>query len=247
MTVTKGRRPTYIFPKSNQTSGSESLHIATPMTDVDSDTEATPRRFPLKNGTCTIFETICIDRKNVGRRKQRMLFNHLRIVDEEVEDSDYFQLMEDYKTPFARVLGDADALRQWNEFIELPEEEQQQFTEILPKIQPIQSGKCDNLRPKLSSRIKRAIKIKKDLSLDMVQTTENGLVDYFLCSPEGIFVSTPSTSFERLLLHAIANYHHLKSISIIEIEIRTVQVTCNEEVWKPLDISFCNFVKQLSQ
>uniref|UniRef100_A0A1Y1L998 R3H-associated N-terminal domain-containing protein n=1 Tax=Photinus pyralis TaxID=7054 RepID=A0A1Y1L998_PHOPY len=214
MTVTKGRRPSYIFPKSNQTSGSESLHIATPSTtDVDSDTEAAPRRFPLKNGACTIFETIYVDRKNVGRRKQRMLFNHLRIVDEEVEDSDYFQLMEDYKTPFARVLGDADALRQWNEFIELPEEEQRQLTELVPNIQPIQSGKRDNLRPKLSSRIKRAIKIKKDLSLDMVQTIENGLVDYFLCSPEGIFVSTPPTSFERLLLHAIANYHHLKSIS----------------------------------
>lgn len=250
MTVTKGRRPTYVYPNPNsdQTSGADSLHLATPTTtDVDSESESI--HLPV-TGRCTIFEPLWCNRKNLGRRKQRMLFNHLRIVSEEVDDvdSNYIQLMENYKTPFARLLNDNNALSQWYEFIELPEEQQQQLTESVPKIEHTQSeDKRDNHQKKLSSRIKRAIKVKKNLSMQMVQTLENDLINYFICSPEGIFTSSPSTSFERLLLHAIANYHHLKSISVINIEIRTVQVTCNHKPWKPIDVSFCNFVKQLSQ
>ncbi|KAK5639474.1 hypothetical protein RI129_011966 [Pyrocoelia pectoralis] len=248
MTVTKGRRPTYVYPNSHQASGTESLHLATPTTtDVDSESESIPH-LPA-TGRCTIFEPFWCNRKNLGRRKQRILFNHLRIVNEEVDNSDYIQLMETYKTPFARVLEDKNALSQWNEFIELPEEQQQQLTEPVPKIQQHTQSedKSDNLRPKLSSRIKRAIKVKKNLSMEMVQTLENDVINYFISSPEGIFTSSPSTSFERLLLHAIANYHHLKSISVINIGIRTVQVTCIHMLWKPMDVSFCNFAKQLSQ
>ncbi|KAK4872061.1 hypothetical protein RN001_016185 [Aquatica leii] len=242
MTVTKGRRQAYVYPDSNNASDTETLHLpSTSNSDVESERNFVVNRV----ATVVCLTDFCYIKKNAGRRKQRRFNNRteLQVLSEEEETEHGIKLMEDYKSPFARVLENESNLRRWNEFINLSEEEQRTLLEFVPE--EIRSYVTNKHTPRISSRIKRAMKVKKNLSMDMVEKLENEVVNYFLCSPEGVFVSSPPTSFERLLLHAIAQYHCLKSISLINVK-RSVEVTCDAvELWKPMQEPFCNFVRQL--
>ncbi|KAF5294777.1 hypothetical protein FQA39_LY00261 [Lamprigera yunnana] len=181
--------------------------------------------------------------KYFSRRKQRRYNNgiELQILAEEYEEEEECpQLMEDYKTPFGRILGDNGKLKLWNDFINLPEEEQKR---VLDGSSDVCRQKIHKI-PKVSSRIKCIIKQK--LSLKTIEKAESEVVNFFLSSPMGVFTFEPTSSIERVLCHAIAHYHELKSINLFS-AIRRVQVSCNNASWKPVEESFCNFAKSLSQ
>lgn len=104
----------------------------------------------------------------------------------------------------------------WQNFIEKSEIEQK---EIIQKFSnSVQDHKCDNTgkeKPgKISSRIKRTFKIRKNLSIEIVKCCEEDLISFFQNTPSDIYIKHPPTSFDRLLLHGIAQYHRLHSISM---------------------------------
>lgn len=125
--------------------------------------------------------------------------------------------MESYKSPFARLLANENALQFWNTFVEKTEEEQHHIIAAISDLNT--TTLCDssdkNVEPfaKISSKIRRTIKVRKNLALNIVQTVEKELLDFFTHTPDDICVKYPTTSFDRLLLHAIAQYHGLQSIS----------------------------------
>lgn len=127
------------------------------------------------------------------------------------------KLLEPYKSPFTRLLEDRNALEFWNAFIEKSEDEQGMIMNNLCHKQ----GKCfDNMTTKttspftrISAKIKRILKVRNKLASEMLKGMEKDMIDFFNDSPDGIYVKKPSNSFERLLLHAIAQYHNLNSIS----------------------------------
>lgn len=66
---------------------------------------------------------------------------------------------------------------------------------------------------RISAKIKRTLKIRRKLAKELLSGLEKDMINYFKDSPDGVYVKEPSNSFERLLLHAIAQYHSLQSIS----------------------------------
>lgn len=123
--------------------------------------------------------------------------------------------MEPYKTPFTRLLEDSDAMDYWQEFIRKSEKEQNEIIQAFSiSVQDIKDEVTDKKRPgKISSRIKRTFKIKKNLSLEYVKNSEEDLIAFFNNTPCDIYIKDPPRSFDRLLLHGIAQYHKLLSIS----------------------------------
>lgn len=134
----------------------------------------------------------------------------------EEDENDNIVIMESYRGPFARLLEDPNALEYWNDFIEKSEEEQMKIvTAFSEKFNDndVQNIHKNNRHGKLSSRIRRTIKIKKNLSLEAVKRLEDDLIEFFKTTPHGTYIKFPPTSFDRLLLHAVAQYHKLKSLS----------------------------------
>lgn len=139
----------------------------------------------------------------------------LQTLNEDDEENEFIVIMEPYKTPFTRLLEDKTAMECWQNFIEKSEKEQK---EIIQKFSnSVQDIKNDNIRKdkpgKISSRIKRTFKIRKNLSLEIVKGCEEDLIGFFRTTPSDIYIKHPPTSFDRLLLHGIAQYHRLHSIS----------------------------------
>lgn len=132
---------------------------------------------------------------------------------EEDEDEGSAMFMEPYSSPFTKLLQDNDALQFWNAFVDKSEEEQAQvvaaFSQKHSKKDEVQK---DKPLARISSKIKRTIKIKKNLSLELVKKSEDDLIAFFKLTPSQVYVKYPPTYFERLLLHAIAQYHGLQSV-----------------------------------
>lgn len=139
----------------------------------------------------------------------------LQTLSEDDEENDFIVVMEPYKTPFTRLLENKAAMECWQNFIEKSEKEQKEIIQNFSN--SVQDGKyCNSEKEKpgkISSRIKRTFKIRKNLSLEIVKFCEEDLINFFQNTPSDIYVKHPPTSFDRLLLHGIAQYHRLHSIS----------------------------------
>lgn len=148
----------------------------------------------------------------------------LKTLYEEDEDASP-TLMESYEGPFTRLLENNNALEFWNTFVEKSEEEQSEILEILSKGSKQDTTECTKQeRPfaRISAKIKRTLKVRRELAKTLLTKHEFEVVEFFVMQPESIFVQEPSTSFERLLLHALAQYHALKSDSKLQIYIFSI-------------------------
>lgn len=125
-------------------------------------------------------------------------------------------IVDPYKSPFARLLEDSNAMKFWNEFTAKSEEEQSCIICAFSQRQknpPTDEGAPNNIDAhvgRISSKVKRSIKTKKNLSIEAVKNSELELLEFFKSEPQNVYVKSPSTSFDRLLLRAIATYHGLQ-------------------------------------
>ena len=134
---------------------------------------------------------------------------------EEEENDALVVIMEPYDSPFSKLLQDEDALQFWNAFIDKSEEEQAQVIADFSDKKQKDIVQKDKPFARISSKIKRTIKIKKNLSLEQVKESEDDLIAFFKVTPSQVYVKCPPTYFERLLLHAIAQYHGLQSLGLL--------------------------------
>lgn len=144
----------------------------------------------------------------------------LQTLAEEDEVEEIPTLLESYRSPFARLLEDENALEFWNDFIEKSQNEQAVIMESLGQKQDKRESavaKPGSPFAKISAKIKRTLKIRKKLAKEMLAGLEKDMINFFKDSPDGIYVKEPSNSFERLLLHAVAQYHSLHSISRVNL------------------------------
>lgn len=137
------------------------------------------------------------------------------LLEEDDSESTLVVIVDPYKSPFARLLEDLDAMKFWNDFVEKSEEEQTNIINAFSehchtaKVPVDQEGEGQHIG-RVSSRVKRTFKTKKNLSVESVKTCEDNLLNFFNVTPKDIYVQSPPTSFERLLLKAIAHYHGLE-------------------------------------
>ncbi|CAG9853963.1 unnamed protein product [Phyllotreta striolata] len=258
MTVIK-EKPNYKYPSPNSASASdtESLHLGSlSASDAESaDDESVPNRIriirPKLVKISQVEEHINVKR-NSGKKKLRRYQNRcsLQTLSEEDEAENMVVIMDTYKGPFERLLDDKAAFDYWQKFIEKPEEEQNEIIEALSEKYPNET-EVENIKTdvpgRISSRIKRTFKIKKNLSLKIVQVCENDLIEFFKATPEERYIKIPPTSFDRLVIHAIAQYHRLKSISYVleEGNRKSVEVYNVFKNWTPANCYLTDFIRHL--
>ncbi|XP_072396401.1 R3H domain-containing protein 4-like [Diabrotica undecimpunctata] len=259
MTVIKEKQ-NYKYPSPNSAAASdtESLHLGSVSA---SDTESVIEE-PLQHRIRIVkpkvikpsqVEELVNLKKNSGRKKLRRYQNRCilqTLSEEDEENENMVVIMEKYKGPFARLLGDKEAFEYWQQFIEKSESEQfeilQALTEKYPNETVVENFKTDS-PGKISSRIRRTFKIRKNLSLEIVQMCEEDLLKFFKTRPDDRYVKVPPTSFERLLIHAVAQYHKLKSISVIVDDgvRKSVEVYNIHKNWSPANCNLTDFIKEL--
>ncbi|VEN41845.1 unnamed protein product [Callosobruchus maculatus] len=259
MTVIKDKQ-SYNYPKpnSNVNSDTESLHLGSvSASDAESlhDEPIGQRRVhtifrPPAVRAANLEEHIHIKR-NCGKKKLRRYENRctLQTLNEEDENDGFIVIMESYKSPFSRLLEDKQALEYWNDFIDKPEEEQYRIIKNFND----QYHENEELKEKIdkpghiSSRIRRIIKIRRNLSLEVVKMCEEDLITFFKTTPNDVYIKHPPTSFDRLLLHGIAQYHRLKSISGLpqDGKPRSIEVYNTMDQWTPVECYITDFIKHL--
>lgn len=125
-------------------------------------------------------------------------------------------IMEPYDGPFARLLQNKEGLLMWEHLMEESEEEQARFiaafTEKNTYTNEIAQGKSFF---RISPKIKRTIKIKKNISLEHVEEFEHDVIAFFQKTPYEVYKKIVQTYFNRLLLHGIAQHHGLSSLGIL--------------------------------
>ncbi|XP_018322634.1 R3H domain-containing protein 4 isoform X2 [Agrilus planipennis] len=222
MTVISRKVHNYNNPSSNNASDTESLNLgSTAASDSESlhSEPTTSRQVRLANVVLKADDVISSRAIALGKRKQRRYLNRsiLQTLNEEEEDATgYVKLADKHKTPLTRLLEDETALHFWNDFIHKSEEEQEEF-------------------------------LKNSNSGHKKEKIETDLLDFFTSSStgEGVYILTPNSSFERLLLHGISQYHGLTSLSVVMDGTRSVEVYKTKSDWAPNDMSFCKFVEEL--
>ncbi|XP_060516236.1 uncharacterized protein LOC132695787 [Cylas formicarius] len=257
MTVIRGNK-NYNFSKpcsSTTASDTESLHLdSASASDAESYIEPNSsnriyRPLSVRSG----FEDDAVHLKKAsGKKKLRRFENRcqLHTLSEDDEDN-AMVVMEYYKSPFARLLEDADAMKYWNMFVEKTEEEQENIINVFSK-QCNKSGGTQILNEistgKISTRFKRSLKIRKKLSIDAIKCCEDNLLMFFNSNTTGSYIKSPNNSFERLLINAIAHYHGLEFKNIPPSgagEKRSVEIFNKNENWLPANCFLTDFIRQL--
>lgn len=176
---------------------------------------------------------------HAGRRKLHRHANtkmlEVLLEDDESEDG----LLESYKDPFERLMELTDEpLEFLNEFTLRLEEES--------SVEPSELRDKGDLSPfyKISNKIRRTIKARKNLPISLLKNIEDDVLTFFKLAPSGVFFFAPVKSFDRLMFHAVAQYHSLKSESLIQDGKICVEVTNEDESWVPVEVSLSEYVSR---
>jgi len=252
MTVIKGKQ-TYSFPTSGNNSDVESLNLgsasASDTESINNEPNTTSRPFVPAALKSSHSEELILLKKCSGRKKLRRFQNRCllqTLAEEEEDEGALVVIMEPYKSPFTKLLEDDNALEFWNVFVDKSEEEQAKVIEAFSyshseKIQPAKEKSLG----RISHKIKRSIKVRKNLSLEQVKKSEDDLISFFKATPWETYTQYPPTYFARLLLHAIAQYHGLQSLGMIENGSKKVDIYSTAKDWIPAECFLTDFVAQL--
>ena len=154
---------------------------------------------------------------NSGKRKCRRYFNtkfvcrnvkinldHVKSEADLLNDELSNDVMETYKGPFERLMDITDdTLSLLNEFCEQNSHTIEQDYTKMRSTQPY-------LR--ISNKIRRSMKVRKNFPSKRYKELEHQIIDYFLEHPD-VLNLVPCTSFERLFVHGLAQYHNLQATS----------------------------------
>ncbi|KAL3282137.1 hypothetical protein HHI36_005332 [Cryptolaemus montrouzieri] len=233
MTVTRHKKR--IFPNPSFNSSTESLHLY--------QSSSSSEDFP----TVSVYDILTLNDlqlkksnapKHTGRRKLRRHLNHTILESlQDFEESDVIY-PDFHDGPFTRLIRNCKNLTYWNQFINMTESEQNQLLNTPSSSEKIteRTSKLKSRTPfgNISSRIRRMLKMRKNLSMSLVRSNENDIINFFVNSPMKTFVKCPMSGYEKLLLHAIAQYHCLKSISTHNKNEIKVEIFNSNKDWDPL-------------
>ncbi|KAJ9583385.1 hypothetical protein L9F63_022251 [Diploptera punctata] len=166
-------------------------------------------------------------KKRVGKKRSRRVENVNQLMtlmeDEELGELSIYDFVCHSNDVFQRLLEDNDSLEVWNNFVQSSEEIQTMITSVkgfhkYPK-SLCSSNKSDmrltgdeafmNIKTGLRNVLK-----KNRVPLGMLEFLENQIVEFFSNMPHGTYISSAClSSYERLLLHAVSQYHRLISNS----------------------------------
>lgn len=229
------------IPESSDDDHSGSSHEGAHLTPVNQTPRSIRSRLP------SIPASFCTQRKHLGKKRSRRYDNVNQLMtlleEEELGEVSIHDLVQNSNDAFQRLLEDRDCLEAWDNFIQSSEEVQLMVIS--------NNGFFERPRKKLASfpssgpmtgeqafsNIKTGLRnvLKKNrVPLGMLEFLENQVVDFFSKMPCGTYTSSSLSSYERLLLHAVSQYHCLNSFSFDSAKenLRLVKVSNPYEVYQ---------------
>ncbi|KAL0272551.1 UNVERIFIED_CONTAM: hypothetical protein PYX00_005479 [Menopon gallinae] len=153
-------------------------------------------------------------RSNSGKKKSRRYQNVNQLITLAEEDEIQEVTIDDFvgstKTPFSILLEDENSLEKWDEFVCSSEEKQQQVINEGKEKKCNLSKQSDS--PEINATLRRLLR-RKSFPTGILQYLEEELVSFFSAMPTKTYISRELSSFERLLLHSLSEYHRLISVS----------------------------------
>lgn len=160
-------------------------------------------------------------RKHLGKKRNRRYENALQLEtwreEEEFEEITIHDLICQSNFGFTKLFENVENMEAWHTFITSTEETQKRIVEYRPKKNNFNQNKTNGLSSFQNIKFGLRNMLKKShLPLGILNYLEAEVVTCFLKDPQDVYVSGHVSSFERLLLHAVSQYHQLHSFSVNE-------------------------------
>lgn len=114
-----------------------------------------------------------------------------------------------HNSPFTTILENPELEKVWNNFMQKDEWEQEQLT-IFKKSETLRIKNVPSYS-NISLNIRMTFKMMR--SLYELESAEDEILQFLTNTPENAFVQYNKNSYQRLLIHGVAQYYHLKSTS----------------------------------
>ncbi|XP_066995032.2 R3H domain-containing protein 4 isoform X1 [Anabrus simplex] len=176
-------------------------------------------------------------RRRPGKKRNRRYENvsqlETLVEDEELTEISISDFIPEASRGFSSLFENEDAMQVWEEFVNTPEDQQDQIlsrrkeasgVNVQLQSDLIQTGEVAYRR--ISSGLRNKLK-RCRVPLGIVEPIENELIDFFTKAPTSTYISGILNSFERLLLHAVAQYYGLiaRSIDLVADNLRVVKIS----------------------
>ncbi|KAF7656315.1 hypothetical protein LDENG_00043680 [Lucifuga dentata] len=161
---------------------------------------------------------------------------------------------------FTEACTNETYIEPWNDFMNCSGEEQERLLSLLEKegeakrknsrlltdqrnINPTFTDRC------YFERIDRRLRVtlrRKQIPMGTLEVLEEGLLSFFKAQPHSVYTTNLSSSFERLLLHAVCQYMDLVSASTDCNGARQTEVVNKQKEFVPPRLLLSTYLEQMS-
>ncbi|XP_006816709.1 R3H domain-containing protein 4-like [Saccoglossus kowalevskii] len=215
--------------------------------------------------------------KEKGVRHARRYANTCYLLDmvdcEEFGEVTISDFMECHQTVFGELLTDKASMKIWSDFVNHPEDQQEEFLLSLEGKETVKEDKDGDTEKKSKSeivtedkrtdhpaaytarpdqcfkRINGRLKTllhRRHLPKGTLEVLEDEVLFWFQLCPDAVFISLLTSSFDRLLLHAVCQYMDLKSRSDEFEGIRHTEVVNSRTGFVPPEMKLSQYVETFS-
>ncbi|XP_037530428.1 R3H domain-containing protein 4 [Nematolebias whitei] len=147
----------------------------------------------------------------------------------------------------------------WNDFMNCSGEEQERLLSLLEQEEARRKTTNQILKDqrnvypafaaqgcflRIDRRLRATLK-RKQIPMGTLEVLEENLLSFFNAEPQSVYTTVLSSSFERLLLHAICQYMDLVSASINYNGSRRTEVANKQEEFLPPDLLLSAYLEQM--
>lgn len=127
-----------------------------------------------------------------------------------------------HNSPFTTILENPELEKVWDNFMQKDEWEQEKLT--IQKKSDTSKIKKNPSYSNISSNVRMTFKMMR--SFYELERAEDEILQFFTNTPENAFVRYDKSSYQRLLIHGVAQYYCLKSTSKINHSCRCLFHCC---------------------
>lgn len=160
---------------------------------------------------------------------------------------------------FTEACTNGNYIEQWNDFMNCSGEEQERLLSLLEQEEAKQKNANRllkdqrNVNPaftaqdcfqRIDRRLRTTLK-RKQIPMGTLEVLEENLLSFFNAEPHSVYTTNLTSSFERLLLHAICQYMDLVSASTDYNGSRQTEVVNKQEEFLPPQLLLSAYLEQM--
>ncbi|XP_028301018.1 R3H domain-containing protein 4 [Gouania willdenowi] len=156
---------------------------------------------------------------------------------------------------FTEACTNGNYIEPWNDFMNCSGEEQERLLSLLEQEEAKKKNRdprnvdpsfnAQNCFQRIDRRLRTTLK-RKQVPLGTLEVLEEDLLSFFNSQPRSVYLTSLTSSFERLLLHAICQYMDLVSASSDCKGKRQTEVVNRQEEFLPPQLLLSAYLEQMS-